>query len=34
LRSNIHSSVEGGIFGLIFMLPTVYATYKLSKAKH
>lgn len=34
LRSNLQVNTGSALFGLVFMLPTYYATYKLSKAKH
>lgn len=34
LKSNIQLTTGGLIFGLVFMFPSYYATYKLSKNKH
>ena len=33
LKSNVKTSAEASILGLIFVFPSIYATYKLSKIK-
>ncbi len=33
LKSNVKTSAEASILGLIFVFPSIYATYKLSKLK-